>query len=323
MDNTSSIEPWWDTEFELPPAPKSPASEVAEYLEDVIVSNYFYEEGWTMSELEQRRTLRDICEKNKWPWPQVSRALRKDRTARIVNRAQAVGEVEHTTSGIPIYRDRFPEPQPICPYKKRWFHLGFFAAGVGDKLCGGPTCKKCAPKVIEQLLMRIRFRIRPLEVVYLGQVEWDDNLTGRLGQRRLDHDINSFTYRDVNDVVTIVGDKPLQGKRPRAAPTSSQEMSPQETVTFLIDPVLWIPGHVSHHFSEGWAFPSKDDPTSGEHVSLDGLNDDQVEEFVQKAAIIVRTRYRIEPGVEPVPVKYWLELRLILLQLRAAIVKRG
>lgn len=301
----------FDEPLEQPPGPKSPAAEVAAFIEDVVVSCYCYDEGgWTMSEPKQRWFLRTLCETSDWSWPQVTRALRKNRIAGIAKRMGEEGTVEGTASGIPVFLDRFPEPQPFCPFKRTFFHIGSFTDSTIDQPCVSPSCKECAPHLIEELLGQVKERIEPLEAVYVAQVPWNVNLTGRLAQRRHDHGMNTFTYRDVNDIVTIIGDKPLEGKRAREAPTSSEKISPVEATTFLVERVLWIPGHVSDHFSEGWAFPTV--RASGVHISLDGLDDDQIGEFKRRAAAIVMERYDIDPSAERIPVSHWKELKLIL-----------
>lgn len=290
-------------------------------MEESVVFDHFHaEDGWEMSEAKQRWFLRNLCKERDWYWPQVTRALRQSRTASIANRMGDVGQVEGTQSGILVFLDRFPEPQPFCPFKRKYFHLGFWADGAIEQVCESHSCKHCAPDLIEGLLRHIKKRIKPLEVVYVAQVPWDDKLTGRLAQRRHDHDMNTFTYRDVNNLVTIIGDKPLEGKRAKQVPVSSEKMTPDEVIEFMIEHVLWIPGYVSAHFSAGWAFPVAQAAVSGVTVSLDGLDDDQIEEFKRRAAAIVREIYDIEPGREQVPTSDWPELKLLLQEIKKEIL---
>jgi hypothetical protein len=162
----------------------------------------------------------------------------------------------------------------------------------------------------------VQLCIAGLDVVYLAETEWDRNLGTRLGQRRKASAANTFTYRAVNDRVTIVADKPIIGTK---EPKTSRPMPPVSAIEYLRDSVLWVPGRHSHSWSEAW---KPDDHDGGSiHVALRGLTPVQIEHFKEAAADEARSRYGIEPGVKPLPGEHWYEFRKFLIELRDRMIR--
>ncbi len=131
------------------PAAGAPAHEVAAYFDDVLDGT-----DWEhMSDEDERSKHRRLCEKYDWYLPQVSRALRQRRIVTIEKYSNG-GQVEFTESGIPVYLDRFPQPQPLCPFKRRYFSLGHFTDLTGEGPCGSPSCSKCGREIADALFRR-------------------------------------------------------------------------------------------------------------------------------------------------------------------------
>jgi hypothetical protein len=315
----------WDDAPEEPPMRGAPAVEVVPFLED-IAANYFYDNGWAMSQAEQRRVMRLICEGGdpnnpKWSWPQVSRLMRQTRTAAVIG-ARTEEHVTLTERGVAVFHDRFVEPRPICPFKRRWFDMRHFIAGARDKDCGSPVCERCGPQVVDGDLERIESRIAPLDAVYIARLQWFDGLGLRMSQRRFQTGLRTVTYRDVTGLVTIVGDRPIEGQRPKKDPKSSEKMAPPEALELLVDS-LWIPGRVSLDFSERWAFGASEKATGDPAIiSLDGLDDDQVLEFKERAVAIVRDDYGHDLVDGEVPGKFWSALKKDLTGVKREILAR-
>lgn len=281
----------------------APADEVAIYLDEVVAGDLWETES-------ERVTFQRLCEENGWFWPQVSRALRKRRIAAIglLDDSESVGL---TKRGIAIYPRRFPDPQPLCPFRKRYYHLGHLTDKQYDAPCNSPSCEKCGPDLADRLLSQVESRIKNLEIVHVAQTEWDPSLTERMGQRRKSKAMNTFTHRDVYDIVTIIADKPIGGT---SEPKRSEPMTPAEVSRFLTEDVMWVPGHVSASWSEGWKPKSHDDLSN--HVSLAGLSEEKIEEFKRQAAVLGKVLYDMRPGIDPLPPEKWSEFRDRLIALR-------
>ena len=265
----------WSLSPEPPPGPKSHAAVVAPHLWEIVDPLYFL----SLSTVSQRALLRGICKHNEWPWPQVSRALRHRAIAAHLH-DHSLQEVEWTRSGIPIYTDCFAEPQPICPFKRRSYDLGHRTLRYEDKDCNSPSERQCGPRLAGELLDRVNLRTSHASDIYIAEAEWDDGLLNRMSQRRHGGKFNTFTYRDVDGNVSFIADAPMHGT---GHPRTSDHVSPSEAIGWLL-PRLWVPGRADASFSAGWGFPSQ--PTTGFAISripLDGLSEEQVEEFVRAA----------------------------------------
>jgi hypothetical protein len=308
LESFVSGKPFW-----IRPASDASSREVAAYLDDL----FFGDPGDVLSELEERRAMARLCEKEGWYWPQVSTALRQRRIANVERHASGDG-LEFTESGIPIYVNRFPEPQPICPLSYVYFHIGHFTPVAFEAPCDSPSCATCGPRRADQLLSQVDKRVKALSVVYLSEATWEPNLSARLGQRRKAHGINTFTYRSATDAVTVVSDKPIGGK---SEPKASRAMSPHDAVEFLRESVFWVPGRSSQSWSKAWE-PNHDHETSI-NVSLRGLGPDEVDRFKRLAAEEAKARYGIEPGQDPIPPGEWYNFRSFLVELRDRLASGG
>ena len=294
----------WYTPPEDGLPPRSPAAEVEKDIWAMIDPHFYMQ----LSEFEQRGLLRALCRDHGWAWSQVARVMRHKAIA-----AQGGGTddepVEFTNSGIPIYPARFAGPSSLCPFKRRFFHLGFWEVRHRDKLCNSLSEQTCAPKAADQLLRTVDIRIRNLTEVHIAEAKWEKGLSNLMGQRRSNRKVNTFTYRSVDDTVTFVSDGPIGGRK---APTTSTAVTPAGATDWII-PRLWVPGHHSHRFSDGWKFPENLPDNTGIHISLDGLSDDRVSEF-QRRADAVKARYGVEPDV-PLPPEDWPGVRSALLKI--------
>ena len=287
------------------PGAKAKSRVVAGYLDDLVVAD-----PWDTTDGAERRRYRQLCEEHDWYWPQVSSALRQRRITAIEANTTG-GPVEFTKLGIPVYPDRFPEPQPLCPFATPYFHLGHLTDLAFDSPCKSPACETCGPELADNLLKLVASRIEDLDVVYVAETRWGPNLGSRLGQRRKAHNLNTFMYRVVNDSVTIIADKPITGTK---EPNVSRAMTPVEAIEFLRDSVMWVPGRHSQSWSDAWK-PEGDDEASI-HVSLRGLTETQIQSFTQTAVNEARSRYGIEPGKGLIPAEQWTAFRHFLIELR-------
>jgi hypothetical protein len=128
--------------------------------------------------------------------------------------------------------------------------------------------------------------------------------------------MNTFTHRAVDDLVTIVSDKPLHGP---SAPQSSRAMTPAEAIEFFV-PILGVPNLAQVSWSEDWEPPSQGGG-EGTHVSVNGLRGDQIEEFERITAEIALRDYGVGPGVE-MPHEHRGSFRADLIAARSRIRRR-
>jgi hypothetical protein len=281
------------------------ARQVAPYLEDLLVADP------DLPEITQRQRLGRICEENGWAWSQVSRRLRQDRITRI-KKIGRPRNVELTERGIAVHVDRFPAPQPICPYKHKTFSLPHLAIAVKDKKCGSPSCKKCGPKIADELLGFLERLLAPLKAVYVAQVRWTPNLQNVMSQRRSATGMNTFTYRSIDGVVTIVADQPIRG---RNEPKAVEPMTPDAAID-LLTTVLEVPERDQISWSSGWE-PETHEAGDGIDISLKGLTDPQVEQFRQSASQIARCDYGVDiGGDDELPPEHWPSFRTSLIKVR-------
>jgi hypothetical protein len=148
--------------------------------------------------------------------------------------------------------------------------------------------------------------------VYVAEAQWEEKLSGRMGSRRYEKKMETFSYRTVDGLVTFVADKPCGGTK---APKVAMEMTPDEARSVLIERFS-VPLHHGHEFSKGWRFLSKETGGSGVIISLDGLTDEQVERFEVMARAMVKA-HGLPPGV--VPPTVWRALT----KLRNKMLKAG
>lgn len=303
----------WNRQPEEAPGPKATAKKVEEVIWSMIDPLHFI----SLSELERRRLLRAICESEGWSWPQVAQTVRRSAIAARAREGRTE-VIEYTVSGIPVFPERFAEPQPMCPFKRKSFHLGLWATKYFNEDCNSPSERRCGSRTAEELLQQVKTRLFGLAEVHFAVAIHDEELSNRMGQRRFSRKISTFTYRDVNDEVTILADGPAGGRTP---PETSQPMPWREAIDRLI-PRLWVPGHRAHDFSAGWKFPTGASADNDFNIALDGLTDEQVTEFERQASDLLST-YDIEPGVDGLPAELWGEARAKLLAIRGDIRDRG
>ena len=299
----------WLRPGEPPPGPKAPAAEVASHLCEIIDPQYLL----SRSVVSQRALLREICEAYNqdygWYWPQVSRALR---LRAIANRSHShdVDAVEWTPSDIPIFTDCFAEPQPICQFKHKTYDMAHRRVRYEDRDCDSPSERRCGPRLADELLQRVKARMTPADEIYIAEAEWASGLMNRMTQRRHANGYNTFTYTDVDGKVSFVADGRMHGVDP---PRTSELVSLDDAIEW-VTPRLWVPGYRDASFSAGWACPSGRSTAGGSQISLDGLTDDQVKEFVRRADIIMAS---VEvPLGSVVPPERWDHVRDALIAMR-------
>lgn len=298
MPHTTSS---WSLTPEEPPGKKAPGAEVASHLWEIVEPQYFL----SLTTTSQRALFRKICQDHKWHWPQVSRALRHKAIA-TQSHDHDIDEVEWTSSGIPIFTDCFAEPQPICPFKHKSYDMGHRSVRYDDKDCSSPSEVRCGPRMADELLARVKLRIGRANDIYIAQTDWDHGLLNRMTQRRHDNGFNTFTYQDVDGKVSFVADGSMQGT---GHPRTSEHVTPDAAIEWLI-PRLWVPGKGEASFSAGWAFPSQPMTVASSRISLDGLNEEQIEEFVRRADKVMES-VGISPG-SLVPPEHWDFVRIAL-----------
>ncbi len=302
----------WYTPFEdsSPPKKGDPLTDFVSELWEILGTLSAQE----LPEDSIRRHFSKYCEALDWPWPHIARQLRRDAIAASLANHDP-DKVEKTSSGIPIYTDLFDHWQSICPWKLKNFHIGHWTVQTRDKLCESLSERKCAPKEVEDHLNKVRIRINGLDVVHVAEVEYDDGLFNRMNGRRYSKHFNSYTYRSIDDTVFIISDAPHGGIAP---PRSTEPMSPSEAIERLV-PRLWVPGHHSHEFSQGWAFPSATDEGGTTSVSLKDLSHEQVEEFEERADALLES-LGLRPRVDRVPGELWETVRQGLIDIKKAII---
>jgi len=131
-----------------------------------------------------------------------------------------------------------------------------------------------------------------------------------MSQRRHSNKVNTFTYTDVHGNLSFVADGLIQGTDP---PRSSEQVSISEMVEWLT-PRLWVPGCRDHGFSAGWALLSAPTGAVRSQISLDGMTQEQVNEFARRADIAAGALG--VPSGAPVPPELWDKYRQALLAIR-------
>src|SRR6202035_3058010 len=126
--------------------------------------------------------------------------------------------------------DCFAEPQPICPFKHRFYDIGHRCVRYDERDCDSPSEALCGPRIADELLKRVKLRISRASDLYIAEAEWDDGLLNRMSQRRYARRFNSFTYRDVDGKVSFVADGPMHGI---GHPRDSEHVTPDEAIAWL------------------------------------------------------------------------------------------
>ena len=261
----------------------------------------------TRSRQVERWELREICEFEFYPWPQVSEELRRRSILRAVASLTA-----RTPAGIVMSEAAFDALDlglaPMCPFKLKFVSKTTFSRVTLERKCGSWACRMCGPRLADNLLKDVTLRTFGLESLYVAEALWQPKLAAMMNHRYRDHGIEYFWSRDISGKVTYVAERPLPGRK---APCIWRRMTRDEALDLLRNDRLWVPGHEDHGFTAGWK-PAEDEPNVTDLLSLQGLTEDQVAIVMEMFYGQAEQLFGIRVQEEAAPDEHLRDLELLL-----------
>jgi hypothetical protein len=296
--NASSNPLLWTWEGEDPPESGAPASNIAQYLEDIIIPEMRYSGNCSSNPVWfgpiPRWRLRRYCEAAGYPWNAVAMELRSREYARTLSVRDEADTC--TPLGVEV-RSRAIEGatyglEPLCPFFRRSVSKSSFRVARWKKDCDSWGCPRCGVTLADSLLRHLASVLLQVPEVFIGRASWRSTQAGTMAYRRRTAGAQMFWYRDVTGNVTYISDRPLPGN---VEPTFFTAMLSDDALD-VVKATFWVPGHRDHGWSEGWDINDPDEDTHGTEEFFDVV--DLSEKELQRVMAIFADEDKSEFGVD-------------------------